>query len=139
MEAPHGVRNRLLYPLELIRVFNEEVLRCREIEKQFGQPGRYEFEYCQKAEARVSEALETISEFERLAIAEGMNPREAYEEMGLYPDPEPWSDAALVAWPRLKRWIQLFQFDPRLFSREAPVRFHRVLIALTLPGRDFAF
>ena len=95
MEAPQRVHNRLLYPLELIRIFNEEVLRCREIEKQFGQPGRYEFEYREKAEARVSEALETISEFERLAIAEGMNPREAYEEMALYPDPEPWSDAAL--------------------------------------------
>ena len=36
MEVPQCVRNRLLYPLELIRVFNEEVLRCREIEKQFG-------------------------------------------------------------------------------------------------------
>ena len=53
MEVPQRVRNRFLYPLELIRVFNEEVLRCREIEKQFGQPGRYEFEYRQKAEARV--------------------------------------------------------------------------------------
>ena len=41
------------------------------------------------------QALETISEFERLAAAERLNPREAYEEMGLYPDPEPWSDAAL--------------------------------------------
>lgn len=96
MDVPPLILDQVERHIGRIKRVNATITQLRQLEKRFGSPGRYEWEYRTGPNfPDVRASVMFFEKFEALAREKGIDPEAVYQPFGGKPAPEPWSYEAL--------------------------------------------